>query len=161
MKLRTIGIVACALCAGAGLVVGEAKPPDTDASGTEAALMRAKLSSSQKIVEGLMGQDLSLVRSGALELETICKATEWHANEDQVYAHYLAELQRTAKKLAQLAADGELDGATYSYMHSITTCMSCHAYCRDVLHVTPSYPDLQPTPHRAAEQKIPSSIILQ
>ena len=147
------------LCVGVAFVVGQAKPPETDAGGTETALMRAKLASSQKVVEGLMVQDLSLVRTGALELEKICEATEWHAKEDQVYAHYRAELKRTAKKLAMLAQNDDLDGATYTYMHSITTCMSCHAYCRDVLHVARTEPNLQPTP--GGNGKVPPTVILR
>src|SRR3954471_12290109 len=103
MSAKTVILVACALCVGVGFMVCHAEQPETDAGGTEAALMRAKLASSQKMVEGLMVQDLSLVRTGALELGKICDATEWHAKDDQVYAHYRAELQRTAKKLAKLA----------------------------------------------------------
>jgi hypothetical protein len=161
MNSKTIGLVVCVLCVGLAFMVSQAKPPETDAGGTEAALMRAKLASSQKIVEGLMVQDLSLVRTGALELEKICDATEWHAKEDQVYAHYRAELQRTAKKLAKLAQDDDLDEATYTYMHSISTCMSCHAYCRDVLHVARSEPSLQPTPSSSKGGKVPPTIILR
>ena len=159
MTSRKLVLIVCVLCVGVAFVVGQAKPPETDAGGTEPALMRAKLASSQKVVEGLMVQDLSLVRTGALELEKICEATEWHAKEDQVYAHYRAELQRTAKKLAKLAQNDDLDGATYTYMHSITTCMSCHTYCRDVLHVARTEPNLQRTPD--ATGKVPPTIILR
>ena len=159
MTSRKLVLVVCVLCVGAAFMVGQAKPPETDAGGAEPALMRAKLASSQKVVEGLMVQDLSLVQTGALELEKICKATEWHAKEDQVYAHYREELQRTAKKLAKLAQNNDLDGATYTYMHSITTCMSCHAYCRDVLHVARTEPNLQLTP--GANGKVPPTIILR
>ncbi len=84
--------------------------------------MRAKLASSQKIVEGLMARDFKLIQNGAQELQKICEATQWHAEEDQVYAHYRAELRRTAKKLALLGHDKDQDGATYTYMHSITIC---------------------------------------
>ena len=142
MTSRKLVLVVCVLCVGVAFMVGQAKPPETDAGGTEAGLMRAKLASSQKVVEGLMVQDLSLVRTGALELEKICKATEWHANEDQVYAQ-----------------DDDLDGATYTYMHSITTCMNCHTYCRDVLHVARTEPNLRPTPD--ANGKVPPTIILR
>jgi hypothetical protein len=159
MTSKNLVLVVCVLCVGVAYMVSQAKPPVTDAGGTEPALMRAKLASSQTVVEGLMVQDLSLVRTGALELEKICAATEWHAKEDQVYAHYRAELQRTAKKLAKLAQNDDLDGATYTYMRSITTCMSCHAYCRDVLHVARTEPNLQPTPD--ANDKAPPTIILQ
>src|SRR4051812_14544566 len=142
-------------------MVSQAKPTESEPSGTEPALMRAKLASSQKVVEGLMTQDLSLVRAGAVELEKICDGTEWHAKEDQVYAHYRSELQRTAKKLAKLAQDDDLDGATYTYMHSISACMNCHAYCRDVLHVARSEPTLQRTPSSSRDGKVPPTIILR
>ena len=120
MTSRKLVLIVCVLCVGVAFMVGQAKPPETDAGGTEAALMRAKLASSQKVVEGLMTPDLTLGRTGALELEKICDATEWHAKEDQVYAHYRAELQRTAKKLlndtedSTLAIAIELEGHCYS-----------------------------------------------
>jgi hypothetical protein len=159
MTSKKLVLSVCVLYLSVTFMVSQAKPPETDAGKTEAALMRAKLASSQKVVEGLMIQDLSLVRTGAVELEKICAATEWHAKEDQVYAHYRAELQRTAKKLAKLAQNDDLDGATYTYMHSIGTCMSCHAYCRDVLHVARTDPNLLPTP--GTKGKVPPTIILR
>ena len=155
MTLTKLGFIACFLGAGVVLLAGEAKPPATGASDTEAALMRAKLASSQRIVEGLMAQDFKLIRNGAQELEKICEATQWHAEEDQVYAHYRAELRRTAKKLAILAQDKDQDGATYTYMHSITTCISCHDYCRDVLHVAREEPNLQATPSSQTDDEHP------
>jgi hypothetical protein len=161
MNSKAVGFVACVICVGVAYLVSQAQAPESHASDTEAALMRAKLASSQKIVEGLMTQDLALVQAGASELEKICAATEWHAKEDQVYAHYRAELQRTAKKLAKLAQDNDLDGATYTYMHSVTTCMSCHSYCRNVLHVARTEPTLQPTPSAKGDGKVPSTIILR
>ena len=119
-------------------------------------LMRAKLASSQKVVEGLMANEFALIRKGAEEMRTICDATEWHASDDQVYAHYRSELRRTAKKLIMLADEKNLDGASYTYMHSLTTCITCHEYCRDVLHIAAQSPKLQPVPspgtsrHKAA-----------
>ena len=109
-------------------------------------LMRAKLASSQKVVEGLMAKDFDLIRKGAEEMSKICDATEWHASDDRVYAHYRSELQRTAKKLILLTEEANLDGSAYTYMHSLTTCISCHEYCRDVLHVAVKSPDLKAVP---------------
>ncbi len=128
------------------LLASENQPGATGKSDTEAALMRAKLASSQKILEGLMTQDFGLIKNGGSELAKICEATQWHAKEDQVYAHYRDELRRASQKLVQLAEDEDQDGATYTYMHSITTCTSCHDYCRDVLHLASKDPTLQPVP---------------
>ena len=146
MTLTRFSLIACFLVACVALPAGEAQPPATDAADTEAALMRAKLASSQKIVEGLLARDFKLIRSGAQELEKICEATQWHAEKDQVYAHYRGELRRTAKKLAILAQGKDQDGVAYTYMHSITTCIRCHDYCRDVLRIAAKEPNLQATP---------------
>jgi hypothetical protein len=152
MMLTKPGLFAGFLFVCVAVLVAKAKPPATDAADTEAALMRAKLASSDKILEGLMVQDLKLVQTGAQELEKICEATQWHAQEDQVYAHYRAELQRTAKKLENVSQRDDLDGATYTYMQSITTCMSCHEYCRNVLHVARTVPNLQAIPAPRTEE---------
>ncbi|MBX9789509.1 MAG: hypothetical protein K2Y37_11390 [Pirellulales bacterium] len=124
----------------------EPTPDAPDNPANEAALMRAKVASSQKVLEGLVDENFDLIRDGAKELVKITDATQWHAEEDQVYAHYRADLRRTALKLALLAEERNLDGAAYTYMHSITTCISCHDYCRDVLHIADAELRLRATP---------------
>jgi len=140
------GCLVCFFSTGIAIFAGEGKPPAAGNGDTEAALMRAKLASSDKIMEGLVSQDFKLIQNGAQELAKICEATQWHAEEDQVYAHYRSELTRTARRLAALARDEDQDGAMYTYMHSITTCVACHDYCRDVLHVAKEEPKLQSIP---------------
>lgn len=114
------------------------------------ALMRAKLACSEKIVEGLVAEDFDLIRAGAEQLVKITDATDWEANEDQIYAHYRQELRRTALKLSLLAEEKNLDGAAFTYMHSLTTCISCHSHCRDVLHLA-NEPDLKAIPKGTAD----------
>jgi hypothetical protein len=99
------------------------------------ALMLAKLASTQKVVAGLVSEDFSEVRRGAEEMIRICDATDWAGHSDQIYAHHRTELKRQSQKLIKLADDRNLDGAAYTYMHSLTTCISCHQYCRDVLKI--------------------------
>ena len=153
-KLGLLGF----LCLGVSflLLAGEAEQPVTTKSDTEAALMRAKLASSQKILEGLMTQDFGLIEDGGRQLAKICEATQWHAKEDQVYAHYRDELRRASQKLVQLAEDEDQDGATYTYMHSITTCTSCHDYCRDTLHLAEKTPVLQEIPSSQPMEERPA-----
>ena len=115
------------------------------------ALMRSKLASSQKVVEGLVAEDFDLIHKGASEMSKVCDATDWHASDDQVYAHYRSELRRTAKKLMLLAEEKNLDGSAYTYMHSLTTCISCHEYSRDVLHIASKSPNLKVVPIPATE----------
>ncbi|MDP1798374.1 MAG: hypothetical protein Q8K78_12860 [Planctomycetaceae bacterium] len=103
------------------------------------ALMLAKLASSQKVVSGLVSEDFAEIRRGAEELNRICEATEWAGHTDQIYAHHRTELKRQSQKLIKLADDRNLDGAAFTYMHSLTTCISCHQYCRDVLKIADDF----------------------
>ena len=98
-------------------------------------LMRAKLGSSQKIVEGLMAGDYSMIRKGADDLAQICDSQNWRRHEDQVVTHYRAELGRGAAKLMKQSDEENLEGAAYTYMHTLTTCINCHEYSRNVLRI--------------------------
>ncbi len=97
--------------------------------------MQAKLSASQRIVEGLTAGHFEMIRKGAEDLKNICESSIWRPREDQVYSHYRNELQRAAIKLTDMADQQNLDGAAYTYMHTLTTCINCHQYSRDVLRV--------------------------
>ncbi len=148
LSMLVVACLAGAAWSGALLVAEEPEPKlDAPREGVnEAALMRAKLASSHKVLEGLVDENFDLIHDGAKELVKITDATQWHAEEDQVYAHYRADLRRTALKLIVLAQEQNLDGVAYTYMHSIMTCISCHDYCRDVLHIADAEPKLRAVP---------------
>lgn len=105
-KLWLLSMLVVACLAGTAwrgtlFVADEPEPkPDARREGVnEAALMRAKLASSQKVLEVLVDENFDLIHDGAKELVKITDATGLHAEEDQVYAHYRADLRRTALKL--------------------------------------------------------------
>ena len=52
-----------------------------------------------------------------------------------MYLHYSREFSRLTEKLDRLAEDGNLEGASFTYMHIVGTCLSCHEYSRDVLRI--------------------------
>lgn len=150
-KLRILGVLGVLSTGLVMLAWGQAPLRPTHSPDELPALMRAKLASSQKVVEGLVAEDFDLIHKGALEMSKICDATDWHASDDQVYAHYRSELRRNAKKLMLLAEEKNLDGSAYTYMHSLTTCISCHEYSRDVLHIASKSPNLNVVPIPATE----------
>lgn len=127
-------------------VQGDTKPSATERHEQQGALMRTKLASSQKITAGLVTKDFSEIRSGAEELRKVCAATEWASHSDQVYAHHRKELMLQAGRMIDAAEEKNLDGATYSYVHALTTCISCHAYCRDVLKIADRVPTTRVIP---------------
>lgn len=135
LRHSLIGGCCLAGVAGVGLLWAQSSTPSSVPQKTQSALMLAKLASSQRIVAGLVSKDFPEIRQGAEELNRICEATEWEAEHDQIYAHHRTELKRQSHKLVQMANEQNLDGAAYTYMHTLTTCISCHEYCRDVLKI--------------------------
>ncbi len=101
-------------------------------------LMRAKLTSTQKVLEGLMAGDFNMIRKGGMDLQRICDATAWRSQDDQVYGNYRMELKRSASKMIEQANAANLDGTAYGYMHTLTTCINCHDHCRNVLRIAES-----------------------
>lgn len=116
--------------------------PDTK----QAALMRAKLASTQRIVDGLVSKDFGDIHKGAEELIKICKASDWQTHEDEAYQHHRRELHLQAEKMMAAAARENLDGAAYSYINALTTCISCHDHCRDVLKIAETNNRVVPIP---------------
>ena len=136
MKLRPRFVMPlCILAVLSGWTVAQ-QPVLTNREPAELTIaMRAKLAASQKIVEGLTSADFELIRKGAGELSSVCDSQIWRPREDQVYSHYRGELHRAAIKLSDMAEQQNLDGAAYTYMHTLSTCINCHQYSRDVLRV--------------------------
>jgi hypothetical protein len=118
-----------------------------------AVLMRAKLASSQKVLEGLVTERFDLIKDGANELHKISEAAEWRDAKDPVYHHHSAEFRRLTEKLVRMSTDHNLEGASFTYMHLTTTCISCHQYVRDVVRMT----DESKTPHRVIPPARPLS----
>jgi hypothetical protein len=98
--------------------------------------MRAKLASSQKVLEGLLAEDFTLIAQGAKEMARISEAAEWPRARDEVYDHYATELRRQCDKLKELAGKTNHEGASFTYLQITTTCINCHDYVRDSLRVS-------------------------
>ena len=94
-----------------------------------------------------------MIRKGGDDLLKICDSSQWRHTDNQVVAHYRGELRRSALKLVSLAAEENLDGAAYAYMHTMTTCINCHQYSRDVLRVASRTEQLQVVPIPVTEQE--------
>jgi len=98
-------------------------------------LMLAKLASTQRVVTGLVSKNFGEIKRGAKDMMNICDAAQWEAHPDPLYGHYKTELRRQAVKLSELADQQNLDGAAFNYIQTISTCVSCHTHCRDVLRI--------------------------
>ncbi len=145
MKMRWW--LSCGAVAGLGvaLVAQDAAPP-TSREVPEDALMRAKLASTQDVVEGLVQKDFQQISTAAAGLLSMCRGEEWESHPDPTYQAYRDQLQRQSKKLLDQAGVRNLDGATYAYLGVLSTCVDCHSHCRDVLRIAADEPELIPIP---------------
>jgi hypothetical protein len=118
---------------GATLFAGELFQGTSPSNDQLPGLMLAKLASTQRVVVGLVSKDFSEIKRGADELASVCDAVQWTSQPDPFYGNYRRELRRHAKRLGELAQGQNLDGAAFAYMQTMSTCISCHEHCRDIL----------------------------
>ncbi len=96
--------------------------------------MRVKLTSSQRVLEGLVTRDFALVDKGATEMREMSQAAKWpRAKDDPQYEHYAAEFRRQCQKLSELAAAENLEGAAFMYSQLTASCVTCHEHVRNSL----------------------------
>lgn len=135
LACSALGIVSLALLTASTLRSESPEGARRTQPDATAPFMRAKLASSQKILEGLTTKKFGLIQDGAQELQKMSAAAGWQRSNDAVYLHYSREFRRLAEKLDRLAEDRNLEGASFSYMHILSTCLHCHEHARDVLRI--------------------------
>lgn len=125
--------------------------PITKAPGS---LMRAKLTSSKKVLEGLLRRDYQAIAQGAREMKRISEAAEWPRARDAVYEHHSMEFRRQCNQLESLAQKMNHEGVQFTYLSMTSTCIHCHDYVRDALRVADSgrRADVQLIPSQWPEQ---------
>lgn len=134
-----------------GIVFAVAETTKPTKSNKEEILMRAKLASTQKILEGLVAKDFTHIQKGGEELVHASDADDWAETDDQAYEHFRREFRRQAQKLATFGEQQNLEAANYTYLSLITTCVECHSHCRDVLRIAAELPNLKPVPQPTAD----------
>src|SRR5260370_42213604 len=95
-------------------------------------LMRKKLQSAQKLLEGLALEDYDKITKHADELMDISKAVEWHVHKTPQYEVRSNEFRRALDGLLEKAKDKNLDGVSLSYVEMTLSCVKCHKYVRKI-----------------------------
>jgi len=114
-----------------GLWAPAADPPvDKDLRGRVAIFMRAKLASSQSVLEGLVTEKFDLVIRGGQRMILMSKAAEWNAGEGDVYKRDTARFVDAAEELIKHAKAKNIEGATLSYLQLTMSCVDCHKHVR-------------------------------
>jgi hypothetical protein len=94
--------------------------------------MKAKLTHTKNIVEGLATEDFELIAKNAQEVALLSQAATWQVLQTKEYLRHSNEFRRSADALKKAAEEKNLDGATLAYLQMTMNCVNCHKYVRDV-----------------------------
>ena len=90
--------------------------------------MRGKLSSNQKIVEGLSLKNFAMIRDGAESVTALVKGQHWFVLDSQEYKDYSKDMEQAAQLISNAAEDKNLESAALRYFDLTLTCIDCHQY---------------------------------
>jgi hypothetical protein len=97
-------------------------------------MMQTKLTSSQRVLEGLLNRDFETIAKAAnllVQVAELPQPPREHPIEDRVYDHFRTEFQRLSQQLKSLAEQKNLEGAAYVHQNLTATCIACHSHRRD------------------------------
>ena len=126
MKFRIIAALAGAMLVGLIGFEGRAQDPKLRD------FMRAKLKHSQKVLEGLVRDDMDLVIQGAQEMKLLSLETNWQVLQTSEYVAFSRQFRADADALTAAAKKNNLESATSAFNRVTTRCVECHKYVRDV-----------------------------
>ena len=123
-------------------------PTPSDNEDPEPALrsfMRQKLDASNKILEGLVTDNLTAVGEGADSLMQMSSEAKWRVSNDVLYRRYSTEFMSAVGELKDTAQAGNADGAALAWMSATMRCLKCHEWVRNTVLAD----RIEPAPNRA------------
>jgi hypothetical protein len=118
------------------------EPKKSDEASKElSGLMKRKLESSQKVLEGLALGKFDKIAKHAGELVSLSNQAEWKALRTPEYEFFSNDFRRSAKEMVRNADRKNLDGATMAYVELTFACVRCHTYVREVRKVQLELPN--------------------
>jgi cytochrome c556 len=94
--------------------------------------MRAKLSHSQKVLEGLVTENFDEIAKNAQDMSLLSLAETWQVLQTPEYVDFSRKFRNSADTLADMAKKKNLDQATVAYNQLTLKCVQCHKYVRGV-----------------------------
>jgi cytochrome c556 len=95
-----------------------------------AKFMRAKLSHSEKILEGLAREDYDLIAQNSQAISLLCEEELWNVMQTPEYQERSKEFRRSVNSITAAAQKKNLEGAALAYIDATMKCVSCHSYIR-------------------------------
>jgi len=94
--------------------------------------MRAKLTHSQKVLEGLALEDFDLIAKHSQEMSLLSQAATWQVLQTAEYRDRSTEFRRSSDALTEAAKKKNLEAAALAYVDVTMKCVNCHKYVRHV-----------------------------
>lgn len=139
MKTQTVLSVVLAVALLAGVAASVA-PNDPKITTRE--VMKAKLDSSQKVLEGIATENFVTVSTHAQKLVALSQVAGWQARQTPEYKQYTAEFRRHAEALQKAARAQNVDAASVAWFQLTISCVNCHRHIRGVRTVSAEPPGL-------------------
>jgi hypothetical protein len=94
--------------------------------------MRSKLKHSQRVLEGLVRDDLDSVHRAAQEMKALSLDESWLVLQTVEYVEFSRKFRADADALSAAAKKNNLDASTAAFNRMTSRCVECHKYVRDV-----------------------------
>ena len=92
--------------------------------------MQAKLTHSEKTLEGLAKGDFELIAKHSQAISLLCEDELWAVLQTPEYLERSNEFRRNVNEITNAARKKNLEGATLAYVNATLNCVSCHKYVR-------------------------------
>lgn len=92
--------------------------------------MRAKLTDSQKVLEGITTENFKLIEEGANHMAIMSRAQQWTVIPGPEYLQHSAEFRRCCEDLKKRAEKRNLDACALSHLQLTMSCINCHKFVR-------------------------------
>ncbi len=94
--------------------------------------MARKLTSAQKVLEGLALEDYGLIERESQQLHLLSQESDWNVLQTPDYARLSADFRKTTQQLQEAGENKNLDAAGLGYIKLTFTCIECHRHVRNV-----------------------------
>ena len=122
-----LGVIAVVVGAGVFAAAVESEQPASLRD-----FMRAKLSHSQKVLEGLTSGDFDLIAKNSQAMSLLSQESNWNVLQTKEYLERSQDFRRTCDSMTEAARKKNLDGAALAYVDLTMKCINCHKYVRGV-----------------------------
>ncbi len=103
-------------------------------------VMKVKLESSQKVLEGIATENFTTIAVNAQKLVALSQVAGWQARQTPEYKQYTADFRRHAEALQKAARDENVDAASVAWFQLTVSCVNCHRHMRGVRTVRGEIP---------------------